>query len=496
MRYLTRSDLREAQQIAIPFIKNTPKCALFAEMGIGKTGATITAIVDLLDTMDVGRALIIAPLRVARKTWPDEFKIWKHAHWVRHKCLWGAKPGQDRSNANGERRIKFWEKKIAEMGDEMADLQLEGDGTPKTLAKIRELKRKIQIGKRALEWGYKSARDQSCVHIINRENIAFLVHFWGKYWPYDTVVFDESSGLRNGRKALRWRALRMVMPYTKRFIELTGTPAPNGLLGLWGQLFLIDGGARLGTSMEAYKRRFFYPIDYNEYTWEPKPGSEEAIYDLIRDVCLTLRASDYMDLPETIYTNVPVSLSEAELKLYKKFEKDLIMQLPDGVVNAANAAVLAQKLMQISNGVVYGEDRKVLSIHEAKLEALQEYIDEQQGKSVLIMYWFKTDLDRLKKKFPHLRVLAEEGDELADEWNAGKVKGLLLHPASAGHGLNIQHGGRHILWYGPIHDLELYQQANARLAGARATGTTLPTEPPTRPSWKLLGKKTGLRTDF
>lgn len=472
MRSLTRSDLREAQKIAIPFIKDTLKCALFAEMGIGKTGATITAIVDLLESFDTGRALIIAPLRVARKTWPDEFKTWTHARWVKYKCLWGAKHGVECTNQNGEKRIRFWERKLEKLREELFELQTWGDGSPKNQAEMRKLKRNIQIGKRALEWGYISARDQSDVHMINRENVPFLVHFWGKYWPYDTVVFDESSGLRNGKKALRWRAMRAVMPYTRRFIELTGTPAPNGLLGLWGQVFLLDGGKRLGTSMEAFKTRFFYPTDYNQYNWEPKPGAEEAIYDLISDVCMTLRAADFMDLPETVFNNVPVLLSDSEMKLYQKFKKELILQLPDGEVTAANAAVLAGKLLQLSNGVVYGEDKKVHEIHEAKLDAAEDYVEEQQGAPVLIMYWFKPDLERLRKRFPKFRVFAEEGDELTDEWNTGSVPGMFLHPQSAGHGLNIQFGGRRILWYGPIHDLELYQQANARLAGARATGTT------------------------
>ena len=472
MRLLTRDDLRVAQQIAIPHIKENKKCALFAEMGIGKTGATITALVDLLGGLDISRVLIVAPLRVARKTWPDEYKQWKHASWLSYRCLWNEVPGDDVSNANGERRIRYFEAKMLQYEDQLDDLRWDGLDEPKTLRDIRELEQEIAHVKRTLKWGYISARHPEEIHIINRENLAFLVNFWGKFWPYDTIIYDESSGLRNGRKALRWRAMRAVMPFTNRLIELTGTPVPKGLLGLWGQLYLIDGGQRLGTSFTAYKKRFFYQDDYHGYTWLPKPGAEEAIYALISDVCLTLRAADFMDLHDTIYNNIPVVLSDDEMVKYKKLEREYVLELTGGVIEAANSAVLVQKLMQLSNGVVYDSDKKVHVVHNAKADALADYIEEQQGAPVLIAYWFKHDLAVLRKKFPRFKVFADGDDTLTDQWNRGEVPGMFIHPASGGHGLNIQFGGRRILWYGPIHDFELYQQLNARLAGARATGTT------------------------
>jgi hypothetical protein len=359
---------------------------------------------------------------------------------------------------------------VLRLDEEIADLEL-SVVTPQDLAELAAVRREFKDAKRTLKWGHCAAKRPADIHVINRENSASLVKFWGKYWPYDVVVYDESSDLKNGRKVLRWRAMRQIMGVTKRFIELTGTYAPKGLMDLWGQVYVLDGGERLGHTITEFRKRFF-DRDYSGYVYDPKPGAMEAVTAAISDICVTLEADDFMDLPATLYNSIPVVLEEEELATYQRLKKEYLVTLPDGgEIEILASIAKTTKLLQLANGMVYDKERYVHNFHNKKIAALRDYIDERQGHNVAVAYWFRHDLEELKKAFPRARVF-DKDETLIEEWNAGRVAMMLIHPASGGHGLNIQFGGRRLLWYGPIptQDLELYQQTNDRFAHARAVG--------------------------
>lgn len=398
----TRSDLHDYQNRAVEFIKSRKRCMLMLDMGLGKTTSSLTAASDLLDGCAVERVLVIAPLRVANSVWAQECDKWSHLNHLRVSVCTGS-----------ERK------------------------------RISALQRTADV------------------YTINRENVPWLVKHCGKRWPFDAVVVDESSSFKSN-SAQRWKALKRVLPDTEYMVLLTGTPSPNSLLDLWSQMYLVDFGERLGRTMTGFKQRFFEQ-DYMGYRWTIKDGAADTIHALISDVCLSMSAEDYLQLPERIDLVEPVQLPPKVQAAYTAFEKDLLGTLPDGEeVEAINAAVLANKLLQWCNGATYTDDQGNWSeVHSAKLDALQELV-EANDEPMLVAYNYKTDLMRLKQRFPHAVALGKD-QQVLDDWNAGKIPMLLAHPSSAGHGLNLQHGGSLCVWFGLNWSLELYQQFNARL---------------------------------
>ncbi len=371
----------------------------------GKTVISLTAINELLyNYFDVSNVLVIAPLRVAQTTWPGEVKKWDHLqHLTLSKVLGSAK----------ERRLAL--------------------NTP------------------------------ADIHIINRENVKWLVEECGKEWPFDMVVIDELSSFKSN-KAKRFRALRKVRPRIKRIVGLTGTPAPNGLIDLWPQIYLLDQGERLGKTVTGYRNRYFNPgrrNGYVVYDWVLKPGAEEAIYEKLDDICVSMKSEDWLQMPERIDREVVVRIPEAARARYDQLERDLLLPYEGGDVTADNAAVLSNKLLQMANGAVYDENGSTREIHQAKLEALDDILEAANGQPVLVFYNYQHDRDRILKHIPTARVLDTEDD--IEKWNQGEIPVMLAHPASAGHGLNLQAGGSVIVWFGLTWSLELYQQANARL---------------------------------
>ena len=299
------------------------------------------------------------------------------------------------------------------------------------------------------------------IYIINRENVKWLVDHYGKKWPFDMVVIDESSSFKSATSQ-RWKSLRKVTPYIDRTVLLTGTPAPNGLMDLYAQIYLLDTGARLGRNMTAYKARFF-ETDYMGYKYTPREGSENIVYSLISDLVMTMRAEDYLQLPDRIDLVQSVALPTKLKSQYDTLEKEFIAEINDTELAVFNAAALANKLLQFSNGAAYTDEHKNwVELHNGKLDALKEIVEDNSGENILVAYNYKTDLERLQKTFPNAVVLDKEGLAV-DKWNKGEIKMLLAHPASAGHGLNLQHGGSMIVWFGLNWSLELYQQFNGRL---------------------------------
>ena len=392
----------EYQEYAKEFIVNQNISALFLDCGLGKTVITLTAIWELmLDYFEVRKVLVIAPLRVARDTWPAELHKWEHLKGIEMSAVLGS-----------------------------------------------ERERVTALNRRA------------DVYVINRENVEWLAGY-GK-WDFDMVVIDELSSFKS-HKTKRFKALKKVRPMVKRIVGLTGTPAPNGLIDLWVEIGLLDMGQRLGRFIGGYRERFFVPDKRSRemvFSYKLRDGAEEAIYGLISDICISMKAADYLEMPECIYNRVEVVMNEKERKLYQQLERDMLISFEDGDIDAVNAAGLSNKLMQMANGAVYDENKAVKHIHDRKLEALEDLVEAANGKAVLIAYWYKHDLERIKKY-----VGAVELDTAEDmrKWNAGEIPVAVIHPASAGHGLNLQAGGSTLIWFGLTWSLELYQQMNARL---------------------------------
>ena len=392
----------EYQEYAKEFVIKQNVSALFLDCGLGKTVITLTAIWELLlDYFDVRKILVIAPLRVARDTWPAELYKWEHLKGIEMSAVLGS-----------------------------------------------ERERVTALNRRAN------------VYVINRENVEWLVEHCR--WDFDMVVIDELSSFKSHR-AKRFKALKRVRPMVRRIVGLTGTPAPNGLIDLWAEIGLLDMGQRLGRFIGGYRERFFVPDKRSRemvFSYKPKEGAEEAIYELISDICISMKATDYLEMPECIYNRVEITMNEKERKLYQQLERDMLIPFEDGDIDAVNAAGLSNKLMQMANGAVYDENGAVKHIHDRKLEALEDLVEAANGKPVLIAYWYKHDLERIKKY-----VGAVELDTAEDmrKWNAGEIPVAVIHPASAGHGLNLQTGGSTLIWFGLTWSLELYQQMNARL---------------------------------
>lgn len=398
----SRNDLHPYQHRMIDFIYNTPKCAIWAGLGLGKTITTLTAITDLLDSFSVSKVLIIAPLRVANSVWHTEAKRWTHTKDLTFSIVTGSE-------------------------------------------------------KERISALFKSAD----IYVINRENVQWLVEHYKTKWPYDLVVIDESSSFKSA-SSQRFKALKKVRTLTDRMVQLTGTPSPNGLIDVWSQMFLLDGGERLGKTMSAYKMRFF-EAGYNGYSFKPVKNADKIIHKLIDDIVISLNVDDYLEMPERIDTVMRVNIPPTRLAEYKQLEREFLIQINDAEIVAYNAATLAGKLLQYCNGAMYTDELKNWTeIHTAKLDALDEILEDNQDENLLIAYNYKTDLIRLKARYPDSVVLDNDPD-IITRWNNGEIKMLLAHPASAGHGLNLQHGGSIIVWFGLNWSLELYQQFNGRL---------------------------------
>lgn len=391
------------QKVAIDFALQNQSSGLFLDMGLGKTVITLTVIEELKNNyLEELKVLVIAPKRVAEDTWTTEYEKWDHLKNLKVVKVIG----------NSKQR--------------KAALEKEAD-----------------------------------IYIITRDNIAWLVDFLGKDWDFNTVIIDELSSFKN-HQSKRFKALRKVRPFINRIIGLTGTPAPNGYMDLWAQIYLLDRGERLGKTITDYRRRYFntlYRHGYNEY--ELRPGAKDKIDEVIKDLCISMKAKDYLKLKEPLYINRIAKLDEKEYKLYKDMERDAVLELADENITALSAAAVTNKLLQLANGAVYTDEQEVIEIHNKKLEVLEELIEEANGEPVLVFYNFQHDKERILERFKDTRVL--DTDQDIKDWNNKKIKVLLAHPASAGHGLNLQEGGSIIIWFGLTWSLELYQQANARL---------------------------------
>lgn len=398
----SREQLHKYQDRMINFIYTTPKCALWAGLGLGKTITTLTAIVDLIDSMAVSKVLIVAPLRVANSVWHKEAVNWQHTKHLKFSIVTGSEK------------------------ERLAALHKTAD-----------------------------------VYVINRENVTWIVEHYAKKWPFDMIVLDEASSFKSS-SSQRFKALRKTIPFTNRLVELTGTPSPNGLLDIWSQMYLLDCGERLGRSMTAYKQRFF-EAGYNGYSFKPVKSADKIIHKLIDDLIISLNVDDYLEMPDRIDTVIRVSLPPSRMVEYKQLEREFLIHINNNEIVAYNAATLAGKLLQFSNGATYTDELKNWTeIHSAKLDALDDIISENSDENLLIAYNYKTDLIRLQARYPDAVVLDKNPDTIT-QWNKGQIKMLLAHPASAAHGINLQHGGSIIVWFGLNWSLELYQQFNGRL---------------------------------
>lgn len=397
------------QAYCISRLLTDPALGLFLDMGLGKTVITLTAIQDLeYNRFAVARALIVAPKKVAEATWQREAAKWDHLQHLRFSTVLGS-----------------------------------------------EAKRIRALNTPADVW------------VINRENIPWLVEYYRNAWPFDMVVLDESSSFKN-HKAKRFKSLTWVRHDIHRLVELTGTPAPNGLLDLWAQIYLLDEGQRLGKRITHFRERYFDPDQRGRdmvYSYKPKEGADSVIRQLIGDICVSMKAEDYITLPDCVYNDIPVVLDAKAAAAYKKLETEALLQVADSTIDAGSAAVLTNKLLQLCNGAVYDDAGQMVEIHRCKLEAFLEVVESLQGQPVLVFYNFRHDLDRLEAALSGsgLRIRRLAGPEDEATWNNREIDVLLAHPASCAYGLNLQAGGNHVIWFGLNWSLELYQQANKRL---------------------------------
>lgn len=399
----------EYQRYAAEYIKAHPAAAVFLACGLGKTSITLTAVNDLMfDSFEIHRALVVAPIRVASFSWPAEIEKWDHLAGLKYSVAVGT-----------------------------------------AAERLAALKR------------------QADIYLINRENVQWLISESGIPFDFDMVVIDELSSFKN-HQTKRFKALMKVRPKVKRIVGLTGTPSSNGLMDLWAEFRLLDMGERLGRFLGQYRTSYFRPDKQNGqvvFSYKPLPGAEKQIYSKISDITISMKSTDHLRMPELVDSRYTVYLSEAEREKYEELKKDLVLQLPDGEITVANAASLSGKLSQMADGAVYTDAGETIAIHEKKLDALEDIIEAAYGRPVLVAYWFRHDLERIterlqKLKIPYARL---DTDGSIRKWNAGEIPVALIHPASAGHGLNLQGGGNTLVWFGLTWSLELYQQTVARL---------------------------------
>ncbi|WP_286945809.1 DEAD/DEAH box helicase [Acetobacterium sp. UBA5834] len=401
---LKRSDFHFYQFYCVEYIKSNDIAAIFLDCGLGKTSITLTAINDLLfDSFEVHKILVIAPLRVATVTWGAEIQKWEHLDLLKYSIVVGTE------------------------SERLTALNRQAD-----------------------------------IYIINRENVQWLIEKSGIPFDFDMVVIDELSSFKN-HQSKRFRALMKARPKVKRVVGLTGTPSSNGLMDLWAEFRLLDLGVRLGRFIGQYRTTYFKPDKRNGqviFSYKPLPGAEEAIYSRISDITISMKSTDHLKMPELVSSQYEVQLSDSEKERYEELKRDLVLQTTDGDITAANAAALTGKLCQLANGAIYSDDGDTIEFHDRKLDALEDLIEAANEKPVLVAYWFKHDLNRIKKRFTVREIKSSQ--DIAD-WNAGKIPVAVIHPAAAGHGLNLQTGGSTLIWFGLTWSLELYQQTNARL---------------------------------
>ena len=411
---MKRTDLHEYQKHCVDFVKTHPEGMLILSMGLGKSVISLTAILDLMfDSFEVGKTLVIAPLRVCTSVWPEEREGWEHASFLRMSVIIGT--------------VKQREAAL----DTPAD-----------------------------------------IYVINRENVKWLTDWFEKKhepWPFDMVVIDELSSFKN-HESQRWKALRKVRPFIKRIVGLTGTPAGNGLMDLWAETYLIDKGERLGKFISHYREAYFKEGDINPYTgvvynYVLRPGADEAIYSRISDITVSMKSLDYLRMPEQVIVNHYVGMDPREQGGYDRMKNEMLVQMNGDLIDAKNAAVLSGKLLQMANGAVYNEQKEMRVLHDRKLEMLGDLVEQANGQSVLVAYWFQHDRSRIVDYLTELGYKPRDMKSKKDiaDWNDGKVQVVLISPASAGHGLNIQKGGHILIWFSLCWSLEMYQQTNARL---------------------------------
>ena len=399
----------EYQRFTTEYIEAHPVSAIFLDCGLGKTSITLTAVNDLMfDSFEIHRVLVVAPIRVASYSWPAEIEKWDHLEGLRYSVAVGT--------------------------------------AAERLAALRK---------------------QADIYLINRENVQWLISESGIPFDFDMVVIDELSSFKN-HQTKRFKALMKVRSKVKRIVGLTGTPSSNGLMDLWAEFRLLDMGERLGRFIGQYRTSYFRPDKQNGqvvFSYKPLPGAEKQIYNKISDITISMKSTDHLQMPELINSRYTVYLSEKEDSHYADLKKDLVLQLPDGDITAANAASLSGKLSQMANGAIYTDAGETVAIHERKLDALEDIIEAANGKPVLVAYWFRHDLERITERLHKLKIPCSrlDTDGSIREWNAGEIPVALIHPASAGHGLNLQGGGNTIVWFGLTWSLELYQQTVARL---------------------------------
>ena len=396
------------QSYATEFILNHPVAAILLQMGLGKSVITLTAMQELFRRGEIRKALVIAPLRVARDTWPEEIRKWDH---------------------------------------------------------LRDLSFSVAVG--TADERKQAIALSPQITLINRENVPWLVQHLGNRFDYDMVVIDELSSFKNW-EAKRFRALMKVRPSVQRIVGLTGTPSPNGYMDLFAEYRVLDMGERLGRFIGRYREAYFTPDRWGNgqvFSWKLRPGAAEEIFRKIGDITVSMKSVDHLKMPECVLNNVPVHMDERETAQYETLKEDLFLRVlnRDGIkeIDAKNASVLCNKLSQMANGAVYTDDGKVAHIHDRKLDALEDLIEAANGNPLLVAYWYQHDIDRIRQRFPEVRVLKSSED--IRNWNAGKIPVAAIHPASAGHGLNLQAGGSTLVWFGLTWSLELYQQTNARL---------------------------------
>lgn len=392
------------QTFATTFILEHPISAVLLEMGLGKSVITLTAIKELLyNSFDVSKVLVIAPLRVARDTWPAEIEKWDHLKGLTYSVVIGTE--KERTSA---------------------------------------LKKNADI------------------YLINRENVDWLINKSGVPFDFDMVVIDELSSFKSA-STKRFKSLLKVRSKIKRIVGLTGTPSSNGLMDLWAEFRILDMGERLGRYISSYRMNYFVPDKRNQqmiFSYKPKAGAEESIYKRISDITISMKSADFLEMPKCVINEVEVKLSEKEWSVYDELRQEMVVSLGEEEIDAANAAALSGKLLQMANGAIYNENKEVFHIHDRKLDALEDLIEGANGKPVLVAYWYNHDLERIKKRFD-VREIKSSKD--ISDWNSGKIPIAVIHPASAGHGLNLQSGGSTLVWFGLTWSLELYQQTNARL---------------------------------
>lgn len=400
MRYVAHN----YQNYAKDFILAHKVSALFLDCGLGKTITTLTAINELMyDSFEISKVLIIAPLRVAQSTWKDEIEKWDHLNLLRYSIV---------------------------VGDEKERL--------------------------------KALKQNSDIYIINRENVDWLVTKSGIDFNFDMLVIDELSSFKS-HTSKRFKSLLKIRPYFERVVGLTGTPSSNGLMDLWAEFRVLDLGERLGRYITHYRNEYFLPDKRNGaviFSYKPQPNAEERIYRRLADMTISMKSTEYLKMPELILNELEINLDEEDQMKYKKFKKEMVMTIQEKEIDAINAASLSNKLIQLANGSIYDEDKKFYEVHNKKLDKLEEIIESANGKPVLVAYWFKADKERIEKRFKVREI--KTADDIK-QWNMGMINLALIHPASAGHGLNLQSGGFTLVWFSLTWSLELYQQTNARL---------------------------------